>query len=497
MKKHLLLVLSGILILSTAGISQNLKDNFDSYELGPISPQADHWILWNMAVDDCNVVGEEFASPPYSMRVAEGALEDVVFIFDDLSTGTHRIGWRMFIPEGKTGYYNHQESQVPGVGWNVEVYFNQAGGSPGTASVQEDEMELSSFSYPEGEWFLIEHIIDLDGDFMEMYVNHEFVHSMIYTPTLGGINFYSSDADNRYYIDDLFMGAVEEAVCEEGEELIICDNFEEYLFESYVGENADHWTTWSDMPGGAEDAMVGNEFANSGLHSMGISNDGVQDVILKLGDRTEGIYRLKWDMYIPDNAAAYYNVQQNEEPGEAWVLDVFFNENGNNPGVGEIEGLPDSFNYPVDQWFEVEHTFNLDVGAVTVLIDGVEVASMFITETGIGGVDFFSLNSNVTYFVDDIAFSYMGSSVGLTDNSSSPYNVFPNPTTDLINVELGTAASTIDIFIYDVTGKQMRIDQVNSSAGVHQLDLSELNSGLYFLTLITESQKYTHKILVK
>ena len=90
--------------------------------------------------------------------------------------------------------------------------------------------------------------IDFDTDVMNMYVNNQLVYTMPYAFTLGAINFYSIDANNLYYVDDIFFGEVEEAECDPGEELIICDNFESYQLDSYMASNADHWDTWSSTP---------------------------------------------------------------------------------------------------------------------------------------------------------------------------------------------------------------------------------------------------------
>ncbi len=501
MKKFLhTLSMATLLILPGSLLAQNILDDFDDYELGALSAQSDHWVTWDMVEGGATegmVVDEEFASAPHSLLISEGGVQDMLWLLGaTYATGTYRVGWRMMVPDGKTGFYNHQLTQIPGEGWNMNVHFNQGSMEPGTANITDEaDAFLASFAYTAGEWFLIEHVIDLDNDTMAIYVNQELVYTMPYNYTVGSINFYSIDADNRYYLDDLFFGEVEEAECEPGEELIICDNFETYQLESFAAENADHWDTWSSAPGGAEDAMVLNDVASSGLHSMGIFNGGVQDMILLLGDRTEGEYRLKWDMYIPDSAAAYYNIQQDGGIGVAWVLDVFFNETGDTPGTGEIEGLPDTFQYPVDQWFEVEHYFNLDNETLSLWIDGTEVANIIITETGIGAANFFSLNDIVTMYIDDVEFAYMGTSIGISDLEESPFQLFPNPASDILYVKSSTA-DPIDMQLLNLNGQQISYELLNGNT-LHQIDVTNVSQGVYILRLVSNGSEHIHKVVIR
>ncbi|TVR38579.1 MAG: T9SS C-terminal target domain-containing protein [Cryomorphaceae bacterium] len=187
---------------------QNIYDDFDNYEPGPLTTQTDQWITWDMNPGggmECFVVEEEFASAPHSLRVAEGGVEDVILLLgDDYSSGAINIGWNMLIPAGKTAYYNHQSSETPGVGWNFNVYFNENGNSPGIAAIKLGNTVLGTFSYPEGEWFSVLHDIDLDAALMDVYINDLPVYTTaMYFNTLGGVNFYSINNNNRYYIDDV------------------------------------------------------------------------------------------------------------------------------------------------------------------------------------------------------------------------------------------------------------------------------------------------------
>lgn len=498
MKKFLLL--SIVFVSSGAMWAQNIIDNFDDYTPGPVSPQADHWILWSAAVDDANVVDEAFVSPPHSLRVAQGTTEDVIFILgENYNSSAHRVGWRMMVPEGNTAYFNHQQSTVPGVGWNVNFYFNRDSAEPGIGSITDsNDLEVATFTYTEGQWMLIEQVLDLENDQLQIYVDQELVHTMDYVTSVGGMNFYSIDNNNLYYIDDIFFGEMVEAACEAGEEQIICDNFETYLLDSYAGENAAHWSTWSGTAGGDEDAQITHQVASSGLHSLGIYNSQVQDIVLQLGDRTEGVYNLKWNMYVPDSASGYYNIQQDGALGEVWVLETFFNNAaGVESGTGTIEGSTNSFTYPVDQWFEVEHHVNLDAGTISLFIDETAVETILLETseaTGIGAVNFYSLETNNTVFLDDFSFSYLGSAIGISENPENPFLLFPNPANEYIQVQSELNEQVV-VQLMDLTGKLIKSVTLGANR-IHQVDISDLSSGLYLVKMISDGKEYTQKLMV-
>ena len=91
------------------------------------------------------------------------------------------------------------------------------------------------------------------------------------------------------------------------------------------------------------------------------------------------------------------------------------------------------------------------------------------------GVDNFSLTGN------------------LTTNSfeKSKYSIYPNPTVDIININ--TIDELRNITISDVSGKTIK----KIANGTTKVDISNLDSGVYFLTYDTEGKHYLNKIVRK
>lgn len=78
--------------------------------------------------------------------------------------------------------------------------------------------------------------------------------------------------------------------------------------------------------------------------------------------------------------------------------------------------------------------------------------------------------------------------------------IYPNPSTDgLFNLSFNsTAEQTIRINVFDLSGKPVHTSEYSADEGnlLMQLDLQQLSSGIYFLTLQTGSQQVSEKLII-
>ena len=117
-----------------------------------------------------------------------------------------------------------------------------------------------------------------------------------------------------------------------------------------------------------------------------------------------------------------------------------------------------------------------------------------VTDDAFGG-----LNNNIAIFpVIDKNF------VGINDDQT--YNgmklsAFPNPAVDqtTISYSLETSMNNVKLIVYDLTGKEiLREEYGNQAAGLYNvnLDVSELNAGNYFYSLIGNGSRLTKRMVV-
>lgn len=86
--------------------------------------------------------------------------------------------------------------------------------------------------------------------------------------------------------------------------------------------------------------------------------------------------------------------------------------------------------------------------------------------------------------------------LSLEDNMLSGLKIYPNPTSGIINIDLGNVMidgkSTIKL--YDIQGRMITTKEMNSS--VDQLNISDLSEGVYMVTIENGSSKTTKKIVL-
>ncbi|HET8804027.1 MAG TPA: T9SS type A sorting domain-containing protein [Aequorivita sp.] len=278
---------------------------------------------------------------------------------------------------------------------------------------------------------------------------------------------------------------------------IINDDIESYslgpLFE-------DHWSSWSGAAG-PDNAVVTDELANSGSQSIFIGGDGVQDALLLLGNQTSGNYELTFLMYIPTDKTGYINFQGETENGGAGAGgggvfnsgNITFNLDGLSPGIVEdidADGtVNNTYSYPQNFWFEVKFEFDLSGPTYTLSIDGTAGAPVaFGQDSTVGGIDFFSIDANNEYYVDDVLFTDGAST---QDFSADSFRVYPNPVKDILNISTKTAVDNVTV--YDILGKTVLTS--NPDVISPKIDMSGLASGAYLVQVTIGNASKTVKVL--
>lgn len=83
-------------------------------------------------------------------------------------------------------------------------------------------------------------------------------------------------------------------------------------------------------------------------------------------------------------------------------------------------------------------------------------------------------------------------------NDGSLISVYPNPTSNILNIDYQTVSTLNQLQIVDVTGKHIRYIEVspNTQKGTLNVNVSELSAGVYFLRTQTETGTYVTKFVV-
>lgn len=78
------------------------------------------------------------------------------------------------------------------------------------------------------------------------------------------------------------------------------------------------------------------------------------------------------------------------------------------------------------------------------------------------------------------------------------FSLYPNPTTDLVNLKFGQTNKTINVNIYDLQGKLVLQTLNNTTQNNRlQLNISSLKTGMYFVKINDKQSSLTQKLIVR
>ena len=292
-------------------------------------------------------------------------------------------------------------------------------------------------------------------------------------------------------------------------QVLYSDGFESFTAGSFIAEsNSTNWGTWSALPGGSEDAQVSAAYAHAGTNSVAIiatsAAGGTTDLLLKLGDKTSGVYALSFWMYIPTGKGGYFNIQHNEDAAPAqYAIDVTFPADGSvfvDSGDTATIGT-----YPHDEWFQVVISVNFN-GTIAALVVGTNTAYLWASNTSnnvttlndkLGSVDFYAYAGGTDlgeYYIDDVEYLDLGG-IGFEEVFSAKPSSFPNPTKDVVSVQLANPLSQqATVELLDVTGAVVTTP-LNIASNTLRFDLSELADGVYFARIVDGGKQVVEKLV--
>lgn len=97
--------------------------------------------------------------------------------------------------------------------------------------------------------------------------------------------------------------------------------------------------------------------------------------------------------------------------------------------------------------------------------------------------------------IDDFQLIDTATTVGMSETQLSSLKVYPNPSKGIFTLDLGTQVTNAQLSIFDING---RVIQENVLVGsTHQIDLSHLEKGVYFLQLTAGEERINKKLIIQ
>lgn len=161
------------------------------------------------------------------------------------------------------------------------------------------------------------------------------------------------------------------------------------------------------------------------------------------------------------------------------------NENGDN--------LSSDFTHQYDEVYSTTIAPNGKDGEFWLCYSADESYGLYLDEAQAG------LTDNYIYMVK-LTPECLGVNENQAVNPMTDVRVYPNPVQDVLNIEVNASmASEMSIAVYNITGQKVMETSANVSAGINtpSVNVSSLNSGIYFVTVKANGFENTMKFVVK
>jgi len=265
------------------------------------------------------------------------------------------------------------------------------------------------------------------------------------------------------------------------------ETYEDYTAGEHVAQTAQamgrtFWTTWSGAVGGSEDAVVSDEEAAEGAHSMKVTYNN--DCVVLFPHTTSGTHTVEADVFVPSGKVGYFNVLQNFGSTNNWGVEIYFNQSS----FGFINAGGDTaatFNYPYDQWFPIKFVVNLDADqAEFYFSDSLYYswqwslgANASDGVNSLHAMDFYGHSSTAQYYVDNIDYDYIA---GIQQNNSkNELLIYPNPADNLLHVTGTSDYNSLEIINF--MGQLIMSEKIVDNQV--DINIANLSSGVYFVRL--------------
>ena len=230
MKKFYILFFTSLLTFN-ANSQASFCEDFESYSNGDnIAETSKNWNSWDELmngsvapfIDDATVVNAPFGFNClyFNDATGSGGPQDILLMFDTTqniitiptagtpatplstpyTTGSFNFSQMMYIEPGKTGYFNFQAENIPGISWALEVNFDAIGG----ITMSNTSATTFNCTYPAaGTWFEIAFDIDLSNNIWEVFIDGvsqgSFSNSI---NQIASLDLYPG-VSSEYYVDDV------------------------------------------------------------------------------------------------------------------------------------------------------------------------------------------------------------------------------------------------------------------------------------------------------
>ncbi len=88
--------------------------------------------------------------------------------------------------------------------------------------------------------------------------------------------------------------------------------------------------------------------------------------------------------------------------------------------------------------------------------------------------------------------------LGVEDHKLSGFSIYPNPASDQVNLNLEKSGEEVAVEVFDINGRKVIQTKFDGASNFEEsLNVSNLNSGVYFVKVNTDGKTATQKLIIK
>lgn len=280
---------------------------------------------------------------------------------------------------------------------------------------------------------------------------------------------------------------------------------EGFTLGTIYGQNG--WTVTGDGSGGfVENQVISSELSTDGAYSLKIATESAFPG--QSGPIVGGFYNLAVPITYPEFEVSF-DINMSELGGANFAFVALagtnlaarleFDFEASLVAVDNVDGAlafaETTFGEWAPQvWYAVRMEFNTIDATIDYYVDNVLIyQGDFLNTTGITQIRFANDNWGGFAYIDNFQINEPTASVN--DFFSQNISIYPNPASDIFN--LSSATSTIEnITLTDLNGRTVKNINVNSLSSA-EVNISDLTTGMYFVTVQTDNGSGSTKIIKK
>ncbi|MDV6167212.1 T9SS type A sorting domain-containing protein [Flavobacterium sp. DG1-102-2] len=282
--------------------------------------------------------------------------------------------------------------------------------------------------------------------------------------------------------------------------------------EGYTAGAIHGQNTWQRVGSVGDQAVVSADFASEGTNSLKLQSGSTGSQTLlgaysPLFDVTPTVYTVNQDFYLPaldaNGSDAYVQAFSYDETAGlditsrvilSYTGDVVIATGTELDEQGNTVLAYDSFGtYTAGEWHTLSVTYNTDASTVSYSLDGTALfTGPFYAGESVNVLGYAFDDYTTSFYFDNI--NVTESTAGVKDNAITSLTVSPNPANDFVTITNNENALVNGVVVTDLNGRTVKTVKF---AGVSeaQVNVSDLASGIYMMTISSDKGATTKKII--